>query len=614
MEMIILKIILCSGIVLGLYYLFLAKEKTFTFNRFYLLLGLVFSYSIPFVTIETPQIENKNPNIIFEQEIPQQVLQIPDASQTEAFDYIQLLWIAYFFVSGLLVLRILYSIIKIKWLKGRKIIYQNRTVVLLEKEIAPFSFLNTIYVSASYYRDEKIDERIFLHEEIHIKQKHSVDVLFIEVLKAFSWFNPFIYFYKNAMITNHEFLADDEVIIKNENIKNYQELILNEVLKQHNLSLTHQFNFNNTKKRFIMMTKKNSKFAEAKKYLAIPVFILLAGFFTEKVYANDKGSFDNYSSLNQSSKVTKSYSIDAIKEFLEITDKYGDIIKNKDFYRFTKEVPRNEQLKLIELRNKINVEDWGKLPIWVSYHEIYKQVPTQKQLDQFLNSKYNITLNGKIVDNSILKSYKKTDFYNVAILKIQPKNPDFGKFEYAVTLYTNDYAKKINSQKNIAVSFTIDSEKYMTKLEKDTITPKKNIDVKVSEVKSSTTNLNDDKVQDLAISPAVNITQEVTTLPEYPGGINAMRNKVSQNFNGAIFKGDEGLVKSDINFTINEKGEVSNVQANGNNEIFNTEAIRSVKLANENITWKPATKDGKPVRYIFKIPLTMTFESAKKTQ
>ena len=66
METIILKIILCSGIVLGLYYLFLAKEKTFTFNRFYLLLGLVFSYSIPFVTIQTQQIDDKKPVILFD--------------------------------------------------------------------------------------------------------------------------------------------------------------------------------------------------------------------------------------------------------------------------------------------------------------------------------------------------------------------------------------------------------------------------------------------------------------------------------------------------------------------------------------------------------------------
>ncbi|AYN00945.1 M56 family metallopeptidase [Chryseobacterium sp. 3008163] len=219
METIILKIILCSGIVLGLYYLFLAKEKTLTFNRFYLLLGLIFSYSIPFVTIETKEIVKNKPVLLIEQEIPQQILQNSTTMQAETFDYTQLLQIIYFVISGILIAKMLYSILKIKTLKGRKIIYQNRNVILLKKEITPFSFLNTIYLSEKYFKDQKIDERIFLHEEIHVKQKHSFDVLLIEVVKAFSWFNPFIYFYKNVMITNHEFLADEEVIIKMKTLK-----------------------------------------------------------------------------------------------------------------------------------------------------------------------------------------------------------------------------------------------------------------------------------------------------------------------------------------------------------------------------------------------------------
>ena len=577
METIILKIILCSGIVLGLYYLFLAKEKTFNFNRFYLLLGLVFSYSIPFVTIETQQIEDQKPTIIFEQEIPQQVLQAPITSQTEVFDYVQLLWIFYFIISGILILKLLYSIIKIKKLKGRKIIYQNRTVVLLEKELAPFSFLNIIYLSENYFKDRKIDERIFLHEEIHVKQKHSFDVLFIEIFKAFSWFNPFIYLYKNAMITNHEFLADDEVIIKNENIKNYQELILNEVLKQQNLNLTHQFNFNNTKKRFIMMTKRNSKFAKAKKYLAIPAFAFLAVLFAEKVYANESTKNSQQEKPNE----------------------------------FDKVISLSDRKKLNELYFQLTKEQRDKTPLYFfnTLKKFEKIKVTQSELNDFTDGKkYGLWIDGKKTKNQDLKKYKPEDFSHYFVSKRYPnaisaKNPEPFQLNMMTDAYYQEYLKK---GEKVFIGFKV--------LGKDTITPRKNMDIKVSEVKSSTTNLNDDKVQDLAISPAVNITQEVTTVPEYPGGINAMRNKISQNFNGAVFKGDEGLVRSNITFTIDEKGDVSNIKTMGNNEVFNNEAYRVVKLANENIIWKPATKDGKPVKYIFKIPLAMTFESTKKTQ
>ena len=146
METIILKIILCSGIVLGLYYLFLAKEKTLTFNRFYLLLGLIFSYTIPFVLIETKEIAKDKTVLFIEQETPIQILQDSATVKVETFDYTQLLLIIYFVISGILIVKMLYSIIKIKTLKGRKIIYQNRNVVLLKKEIAPFSFFSTIYI------------------------------------------------------------------------------------------------------------------------------------------------------------------------------------------------------------------------------------------------------------------------------------------------------------------------------------------------------------------------------------------------------------------------------------------------------------------------------------
>lgn len=596
METIILKIILCSGIVLGLYYLFLAKEKTLTFNRFYLLLGLIFSYTIPFVSIETKEIAKDKPVLLIEQESPIQILQDPATVQVEMFDYTQLLLIIYFVISGLLIAKMLYSILKIKTLKGRKIIYQNRNVVLLEKEIAPFSFLSTIYLSEKYFKDGKIDERIFLHEEIHVKQKHSLDVLFIEVIKAFSWFNPFIYFYKNVMIANHEFLADEEVIIKNENIKNYQELILNEVLKQQNLQLTHQFNFNNTKKRFIMMTKRNSKFAEAKKYLAIPAFAVLAVLFAERVSANNPSS----ENLIKNSI----FSEDPYVEFKQILSKYSKLLDNKEYAEFEKTISEKDLERLSYLYPKLSNQQQEEQPFLFLDFSNYKKVePTEKQLSDFANDqKYFLFIDGNETRNSELKKYKSSDFSYVSI------NNDIS--ESFVTLMTNEYFKKHVEEKKSVLGFIsneISPPISRKKLEKDTISPKKNIEAKLLEKK---TQFSDSDIQ----SAKINEKQEVSTLPEYPEGINAMRNKVSQNFNGTVFKGDEVLVKSDINFTINEKGEVSNIKANGNNEIFNTEAIRSVKLANENVTWKPATKDGNNVAYRFQIPLTMKFEAFKKTQ
>lgn len=607
METIILKIILCSGIVLGLYYLFLAKEKTLTFNRFYLLLGLIFSYSIPFVTIETKEIVMDKPVLLIEQEIPQQILQNSTTMQAETFDYTQLLQIIYFVISGILIAKILYSILKIKTLKGRKIIYQNRNVILLKKEIAPFSFLSTIYLSEKYFKDKKIDERIFLHEEIHVKQNHSFDVLLIEVVKAFSWFNPFIYFYKNVMITNHEFLADEEVIIKNENIKNYQKLILNEVLKQQNLQLTHQFNFNNTKKRFIMMTKTNSKFAEAKKYLAIPLFVVLAGLFVEKVYAKD--SLSKISGKSESIFAEE----DPYTEFNKIIKKYGNLMELKKYAEFEKTVSLSDREKLKDLYFQLTKEQRDATPFYFfNIKKSEKINVTQNQLNDFKNSKkYGLWIDGKKTKNQDLQNYKPEDFSHQSVSKRYPnaisaKNPE----PYQVNLMTHQYFQNYQNEKE--KTFMGFKAKAFIK-GKDTITPGKNVDTKLKEVNSQNSDSDAKKVQDLSIPPppppSTNFVQA-----EFPGGANNFRNKIAGIFDGSIFKGDEGTVKSAVYIAIDENGNIDKVIAIGDNKLFNNEAERAVKSVVANTKWKPATDNGKQVRTTFSLPLTMKFENYQKTQ
>ncbi|WBV59177.1 M56 family metallopeptidase [Chryseobacterium camelliae] len=304
METIILKITICSGILLGCYYLFLAKERTFVFNRFFLILALVFSSIIPFITIKTQQKASVEKILFQQQEVQQTVSYTPNAAQHEVFDYASLILPFYLLVSGFFLIKLLFSIYKIKNLKGSKIVYKSRAIKVLEDNTPPFSFMNTIYISKDYFKDGNMEDNIFLHEEIHVKQKHTIDVLLVEAFKIVLWFNPFIYFYKKAMITNHEFIADEEVIHKNKNIKNYQELILQEILKQQDLKLIHRFNFNNTKKRFIMMTSKNSKFAKAKKYLTIPAFTALTLVFAERVYANDTNNTESKPNNNETANAS----------------------------------------------------------------------------------------------------------------------------------------------------------------------------------------------------------------------------------------------------------------------------------------------------------------------
>ena len=456
MELIILKIIGCSAVLIAFYYLFLGRERSFKFNRIFLLISLIFSYIVPFVQFKLPFKNTSGANLIFGE--ASQNFQKVNLPIRETLDFgIILLWI-YSAISIFLLVKFIYSISKILLIKGEKRIYKNQKLLLTNEEIIPFSFLNTIYLSRKNFINHEIDERIFLHEKCHIEEKHSLDILFLEFLKIFSWINPALFFYKKAMISNHEFAADEYVLKNNFNIPNYQHLILNEIKSAQSFKLTHQFNFNNTKKRFIMMTSKNSKLAGMKKIAILPILaILFVSFTKEKEVQIPNSSPDNQ--IKQNSEVIKT-----------------------------------DQLDL-------------------------KNIP-------------------EIRENSLEKRIVKSD--------------------------TVRKEQKIISENSLS-------------------TPPP------------------------PLPQAAEPNESVDILPSYPGGINEFRTLVSKNFDTKVLIGQEGLMKSTIYFTIDENGNVSDFRSEGDNAKFNEEALRSIKLSNQEKMWKPATKDGQNVTYVFKMPLTMYF-------
>jgi hypothetical protein len=88
--------------------------------------------------------------------------------------------------------------------KNKIINYQRAKLVLLKEEVASYSFLNYIFISEADYSNKAIEEELITHELTHVREKHSWDVIFIELLQIFFWFNPLFIFYKKAIQLNHE--------------------------------------------------------------------------------------------------------------------------------------------------------------------------------------------------------------------------------------------------------------------------------------------------------------------------------------------------------------------------------------------------------------------------
>ncbi|RTY99974.1 regulatory sensor-transducer, BlaR1/MecR1 family protein [Flavobacterium sp. RSP49] len=273
-------------VLLAVYYLFLEKEKTHVFNRFYLLFSLVFSMVIPFITIEVIQEIAQpavNPGNI-------QILQ-GTAVILEETNYLAIgLWSLYAVVTLVLAIRFISNIIKIssKMKSNTAIAYKNAKLVLVPEKTLPHTFLNTIFINKTEYNNREIEAELYTHELTHVTQKHTLDILFIELLKTVFWFNPIFIFYKKAIQLNHEFLADEKVVISYNNVPYYQSLLLSKANENQTFYLASNLNYLITKKRLLMMTKTTSKTeALLKKAMLIPVVTALLFLLCTKVVAQE---------------------------------------------------------------------------------------------------------------------------------------------------------------------------------------------------------------------------------------------------------------------------------------------------------------------------------------
>ena len=148
---------------------------------------------------------------------------------------------------------------------------------------APFSFFRYVVVDSAAFDSDELD-LVLRHEAAHARQWHTLDLLFVEVIGVVCWFNPFVWAYKSALKSLHEYAADAAVINSNVSQNDYFDLILKQVRQQNRLAPVHSFSAWAIKRRIQMMlcVCRDAKFCVSTnrrrwlRYLsAVPVFALL---------------------------------------------------------------------------------------------------------------------------------------------------------------------------------------------------------------------------------------------------------------------------------------------------------------------------------------------------
>ncbi len=271
---------LVTAILLLCYKLLLRRDTFFTWSRWYFIVAITVSFLFPLIDF----------SIFFSSTAvqPAVIQYLPDLSFTtyQSTNNPAQTFINSLLYAGMLVMciRLLMQMAALMKLRRNKTIisHQSLRIVELKEHINPFSFFNEIYVNPQLHSEAELAE-IIQHEQFHIQQKHTIDILLGELLTIVFWFNPFAWLMKNELKQNLEFLTDKLVLATGIDARHYQYNLLKVSGLQNNIAAANHFHFLKLKNRIIMMNKKQTHPYHAIKFLLpVPIVALLLMAFTER--------------------------------------------------------------------------------------------------------------------------------------------------------------------------------------------------------------------------------------------------------------------------------------------------------------------------------------------
>ena len=291
-----------SGISMAVLYLFywflLRKETHFTLNRIILVGSLILALVLPFLKITFPA--NQSPGTviyILDRYIIDDLVIKPEAHVSGLqfnITILSVIWAIYFLGVFIFSARFVNQLLQVvRMIKRYGVIeYQGQKIVPVAREVSPFSFMHLIFMNIGHAPHPEL-ANILQHEREHIRRLHTLDIIILEILCVFQWFNPFVWLYKHAVREVHEYEADRGVIITGENKVSYQQLILQQVFGNQFFQMVHHLiDHSLIKKRITMLTKKETKKRTLlKSMMMLPIAGLLVVVFSfTKVTLSPEGN------------------------------------------------------------------------------------------------------------------------------------------------------------------------------------------------------------------------------------------------------------------------------------------------------------------------------------
>ena len=528
------------------YRLLFTNSNRFQFNRFYLLTAMLFSLALPLLGLlmgqHSPQmmaLKQSLYNGFMLNEItisyggssvttlPEMVISGPARMHITVWQVLIAIYLLGVAVTGLLFLFKMGKLM-VMIIRSPKRKMDGYTMVFTHKEHGPYSFFRY-----AFFPDEQVDPAIVRHELSHIAHSHSWDILMVELMKIFQWFNPFIYLYKRELQSLHEYIADDDVVATGADKRNYMMLILQQCTAVDFSDMSNNFSLILTKKRIKMITKhEKAKGFWWKLLVALPVLALL-------LIVNARVSAQQMKKTDQTV-----YEINTS----EITDIKVKQMDNDSIYNTVEVMPEFPG----------GMDQMAK---YLSENIKYPEGAKDKGVSGRVFIGFVIEKDGSVSNAEVMKGIGGgCDEEALRVVKAMP-----------------NWKPGTMKGKPVRVHYTLP---IFFKLDESATTAKKT----------------DEKIYD---------TPE--TMPEYPGGMEAMIKYMQENITVPEKYTEmeaKAMYRVLVKFVVEADGsvtEVETVKPEPSMQDLNDEAVRVVKgMPN----WKPGTQAGKPVRVRYTLPIT----------
>ena len=672
------------------YRLLFTNSNRFQFNRFYLLSAMLFSLALPLFGLlmgqSSPQVIAFKQNLFDgfmlneititygtpnEVTLPEVEVATPTRMHISLW---QVLGVIYLIGVAVMALLFLFKMGKlvVMIIRSPKRKMNGYTMVFTHKEHGPYSFFRY-----AFFTDEQVDPTIVRHELSHISHHHSWDILMVELMKIFQWFNPFIYFYKRELQSVHEYIADDDVVATGADKRNYMMLILQQCTAVDFSDMSNNFSLILTKKRIKMITKHEKAKGFWWKLLAtLPVLALLL-IVNARATAQQKA--DKTVHEFKTSEITdvkiKKVDNDTIYNIVEVMPEFpGGMDKMAKYLSENIKYPEEAKEKGISGRVFISyvIEKDGsvtEVKVMRSVNplvddeavRVVKAMPKWKpglQKGKPVRVNYILPVNFKLDDKAKHNGLEETSWEGTGKGTKDKVNYTMHmtmEIESATTGYfvmnlTSENKGKTNvefSDVGLPFTYTFDGNSMgsINPINPDgsamtvdaqppygfTIDAKGNMivnfydmkeDIGVEKIVFSKKGKSSNPVggwpanqsKEKTIAPQADLKPDkdgvwniAETMPEYPGGLDAMRTYIQENLT-VPEKYQKMDVKAEyrvfIQFVVAEDGSVTNVEVlkpEPSKKDLNDEAVRVVKAMPK---WKPGTVDGKPVKVRYTLPVT----------